>query len=134
MSKDDIARDREYDRELANSIKSLFDLTTRIDERVEQVIAGHKVTTGKLESEIDKARDLMARVSVLEKTTDQADDVDILAKQIHDLELRVQSIEISAGRVENRWQSTVNFGLQLVWVIIAAYLLYKLGIQAPAVP
>lgn len=134
MSGDGNERNIAYDHELAASIKSLYDLTTRIDERVEQVIASDREIARKLEVEVEKARDLLSKVLILEKTTDQTADIDVLEKQIHSLELRMQSIEISSGKVENRWKAMVNFGLQLAWVIIAAYLLYKLGIQAPNTP
>lgn len=134
MPGDDTTRNLDYERELASSIKSLYDLTTRIDERVERVIQEGKTTYTKLEAEIERNREMLTRISVLEKTSDQGADVHILARKIHDLELKVQSIEITSGKAENRWKTMVNFGLQLAWVIIAAYLLYKLGIQAPAVP
>lgn len=126
--------DIEFNRELAASVKSLYDLTTRVDERVEQLISCQKTITSRMELLGDRASELTSRVTVLEKTTNQSDDVTQLVRKVHDLELRTQSIEINSGNVENRWKTIVNFALQLIWVIIAAYLLYKLGIQAPAVP
>jgi len=145
-----------YDREVSNSIKSLFDLTTRIDERVEQLMANHAIYNKKLESCSDKCNqksesynnkinELLTKVTILEKTTNHSDDIDDIDKEINNLLIKINSLELNHleikktleannAKVERRWGTIVNFVLQLLWVVIAAYLLYKLGIQAPNVP
>lgn len=123
-----------FDREVSESVKSLFELTTRVDERVEMLMNRQEASQMKMDTQLEKMTDLLGRVKVLESTTNQGTDIIDLKAQLHNIELRVQSMEITSGKQEGRWKTIVTFGVQLVWVIVAAYLLYRLGIQAPAVP
>lgn len=57
--------------------------------------------------------------------------IDKIYEDNHKLEVRVQALEIAQGGNERKWNAIINFGFQLIWVVMAAYILYKLGLQAP---
>lgn len=123
-----------FDRQESESIKNLFQLTTRVDERVEMLMSKQDASQIKMDTQLDKMAELVGRVIVLESTSHQGEDIADLGEKLHSMELRLQAMEISSGKTEGRWKGIVAFAVQLVWVIVAAYLLYRLGIQAPAVP
>jgi len=89
-------------------------LLSRVDERVQTLIKTQ-------ESASDKSDEAFHAIATLR--TD-----------LHKMELRVQELESNTSSQESRWKTIIGFAIQLVWVILAAFLLYKLGISAPAVP
>lgn len=56
---------------------------------------------------------------------------DKLNDTIHDLEMKVKSVEIAQGGHDQNWKAIANFAVQIIWVIMAAYILFKLGLQPP---
>lgn len=120
-----------YYSQVNESINSLIELTTRVDERVINMIRKQELTDEKISSQLEALSDLNTKVKILETSTK---DISEKANDMHKLELRVQLLENSSSNQENRWKTIFGFAIQLVWVILAAFLLFKLGIQAPAVP
>jgi predicted nuclease with TOPRIM domain len=116
-----------------SSLETIDKLLTRVDERVQMMMK----TQSNLEAKIDNIHDdvvgLNARMRSLESAADE-DTVEKLQASHHQMELRMQTVENSSNSQEGRWKTIFGFGIQLVWVILAAFLLYKLGISAPAVP
>ena len=54
--------------------------------------------------------------------------------KLNETERRVSKLEDQYGVNNERWKSLANFMIQLIWVILAAYLLTKLNLQSPSVP
>jgi hypothetical protein len=54
--------------------------------------------------------------------------------ELHKLEIEMQAVKIAQGGAEGRWKTIISFAVQIAWVLLAAWLLMKLGLQAPAVP
>ena len=56
----------------------------------------------------------------------------------NEIKNKLDNVEKDSNNVNNNWKSvakgTLTFVVQIIWVVIAAYILYKLGIQSPAVP
>jgi len=90
----------------------------------------------KIDAMMDQQNDIDGRVKVLESKngTLLQEDIDKLEENVHRLEMRIQIIEGQANRQEGRWKTTLNFCLQILWVILAAYILYKLNLQTPVGP
>ena len=118
-------------KELMDSFKSLYDLAVRIDERVKNLIARSDSYDDKFSEILNTQKDVEGRMRVLES---KAEDINDLADQFKITSTRVQSLEISNNGKDDRWKVIVNFCVQLSLILVAAYLLYKLGLQAPAVP
>ena len=55
-------------------------------------------------------------------------------KSFDELDKRVVLLEDSTNRTQDRWKAVLTFVIQLVWVLLASWLLVKLNLQAPAVP
>ena len=149
----------QYFMQVSESIKNLFELSTRIDERVKSVIKKQDDTDKKIETMNESISTMSARLSVVEAINPDSYKRDIgkLFDRVHDTNLRLESlnnkcdidvihaseershqnaanIQELQGRSqqnEGRWKSVFRFIKEIAWVLLAAYLLFKLGIQAP---
>ena len=118
-------------KELMDSFKSLYDLAVRIDERVKNLIIRSDSYDDKFSEVLNTQKDVEGRMRVLES---KAESINDLTDQFKVTSTRIQSLEISNTGKDDRWKVIVNFCVQLSLILVAAYLLYKLGLQAPAVP
>jgi hypothetical protein len=118
-------------KELMDSFKSLYDLAVRIDERVKNLIIRSDSYDDKFSEVLNTQKDVEGRMRVLES---KAESINDLTDQFKITSTRIQSLEISNTGKDDRWKVIVNFCVQLSLILVAAYLLYKLGLQAPAVP
>lgn len=100
-----------YYLQVFESIHDVYELASRIDERVQS-------HTKKLD-EIDKELD------------DLDKDIDKLQDRSHQVDLKLQELESNTNRQEGRWRTIGSYVMQIIWIVITAYLLYKLGLQAP---
>lgn len=78
------------------------------------------------ESVESAVHDLDARVRVLE-----SEDFEKLKQDIYKMESRLHSFESEYDKRKENWKMMINFAVQLIWVSMAAWLLTKLGLQAP---
>ncbi len=123
-----------YYIQVSDSIKSIYELTTRVDERQQLMMAKVEQLEKKIDSMIAESHDLEGRLRVIESKDGGTADIGSIKDMLHHHDVRLQALEISSKGHEGRWGYIVSFVVQLIWVLLAAYLLYKLGIQAPAVP
>lgn len=127
----------------SENIQKLFDLSTRIDERVKNIQSNQIFTDQKLKDLLDSHHLSMQKIAVLEskdsrfldgKIMESEKEIDLLDKTVSVLEKRIITLESSTGQNQDRWNRIMNFAIQLVWVVLAAWLLTKLNLQPPAVP
>jgi uncharacterized coiled-coil protein SlyX len=148
----------QYFNQVSESIKNVFELSTRIDERVQLMMKKQEDLEKKLDAQMQKTNDMTTRVTVLESQVQKASDMNNrlaalesknnnqekikeisesvtgIAAIVHNMELKVQSLEGNTKRQEARWKTIFGFVVQLIWVVLAAYLLYRLGLQSPGGP
>lgn len=128
---------RNYYLQVSESIKSVFDLTTRVDERVQLMMKKQDDFERKLDERLEASHALDGRIRVLESRIGSeklSEEMGELEETVHKLEMQIAALEIASGGSEDRWKTIVTFVIQIAWVLLAAYLLTKLGLQAPAVP
>lgn len=120
----------------SDNIQKLFDLSTRIDERVKAMQERQGSLDHRIEEIIERQLVLMQRLTILEAKDIKslADKLEETEEAIASIDKRLALIEVDSNRHNDRWKSIAGFVVQLIWVILAAYLLLKLNLQAPAVP
>jgi len=94
----------------------------------------------------EKARSFSERMSELEKEARQISDLkansDVrlrilesdlrrLSDDFSEMDRKVRMFELNHDSRKEKWNTAINFIIQLVWVSMAAFLLSKLGLQAP---
>jgi len=117
----------------SDNIQKLFDLSTRIDERVKSIQVKQGDLDDRMNSIVQSHNELMQTVAVLKSST-QADSIEDCRKQIIELDKRLATLEHTSKGFESRWGHIFKFVINTVWLIVGAYLLYKLGLQPPAIP
>lgn len=125
--------------EIVNDIKTVLDITSRMDERVKIIQSGQSETHNQLNKLAGDLVDLAERVTVIEsrnghKTETLEEKVEIAKDRLNLFELRIIRLEDH----KQNWLTTVKqysgLVIQGVWVIVVCYLLYKLGINTPPLP
>lgn len=122
----------------SENIQKLFDLSTRIDERVKAIQAKQDQLDKRIDDTYQVHISLVQKIAVLEARDNENiginTNVDNCSKQIVELDKRLAKLENESGNNNERWKSIAAFIIQLIWVILAAYLLTKMNLQPPAVP
>ena len=114
--------------EVSETLKSVL---SRIDERVNLIMAKQS----EMEKKLEDIHELKSQLRLVESAKDDLEkEVSSLQSTVHTMELGLQQVTIQTEGHEGKWKTIVSFAVQIAWVILAAYLLLKLGIQAPAVP
>lgn len=129
--------------EISKAIKSLFDLTSRIDERVKMLMEKQQENSEKL-SDISKLyNDLMQKVAIIEsKNGDKLHEeinklesnidssVDKINENVKTLQIRVSLVEKSTQGTEARWKTIIDLGFKALATAIMCYILWKLGLPS----
>lgn len=115
--------------QVSESIKDLHDLTTRVDERVKHLIERQ----ADMEQKMNRIDELSERMAVLESKSGAIDHMSMTISQIEQVNMlddrRIAALETSNQTLQSRWQKITSFILQLIWVIVACYVLFKLGLS-----
>lgn len=117
----------------SENVQKLFDLSIRIDERVKNMQSVHEDFDDRLNNLLRSQAETMQKLAILETKSFKAE-VDECLKGVRDLDKRMTAVESSSKGFENKWQELVKFVIQLVWIVIAAWALYKFGLNPPPVP
>ena len=117
----------------SENIQKLFDLSTRIDERVKAIQSKQEELDVRMTDVARAHTDVMQKVAVLESKNSDSRNSEIDQKMT-DLDKRLTLVENSSNKNQDRWNKIFTFVIQLLWVILASYLLMKLNLQAPQVP
>lgn len=122
--------------QVSEAINSIFDLLGRVDERVQMFSHHQRSMDEKLDNLNASITDLKVKVQILESMnfSDFKNSITDIKDDFHQMEMKVQLLENNSDSQENRWKTIFGFIVQLVWVVTAAFVLYKLGISAPATP
>lgn len=123
----------------SDNIKTLFETITRIDERVKVIQSQHELTEEHILNINNQHVTILQKLVVLEHQQSAADgslprQINDCVEAIRDLDKRLVSIERDKGRSDDRWNKITTFVIQLIWVVLAAYVLTKLQLQSPAIP
>jgi hypothetical protein len=115
--------------QVSESIKDLHDLTTRVDERVKHLIEKQS----DMEQKMNRIDGLSERMAVLESKSGA---VGHMASSIANIEQtnmmddkRLTALETSNVTLQGRWSKISSFTLQLIWAVVACYVIYKLGLS-----
>lgn len=131
-----VPNERDYYNEVSDSIKSLFDLTTRIDERVKHMQIIQQEVQEKTDAHLKQNHGLDGRLQVLETKVHSLNGgtTNELKDKIRVLETKITIVESIVSKSESRWEKVIKWIVQMGWIIVAAWALTQLGLQPPQVP
>ena len=122
----------------SDNIQKLFDLSTRIDERVKMIQLRQEQMDKRVDENLQHVGSIMQKIAVLESKERVVEgvskNIEVLEQAAVNMDKRLDVVEGKNQASNDRWNRIATFIIQLVWVILAAYLLTKLHLQAPAIP
>lgn len=124
----------------SENIQKLFDISTRIDERVKAIKEYQEEMSSKIDSVNREYHEVVRKVAVLEVHNNSSGlsslsiKLDESDKRINELEKRLIAVESATNTHTDRWKQIFSFIVQLLWICVAAWLLLKAGLQSPPVP
>lgn len=122
-------------REVNDSLKNVFAITSRIDERMKALVEGHNESKEKIEKLCDNQVAILNRLTVLENSNgtravyDLKTDVSDLEDKFDNISERLLHVENEMTKVTNKWAAIIDFVFKVGVVVIGAIILWKLGIK-----
>lgn len=136
MTNTETNQDIQLFTQVTESTKSIYELTARVDERVKLVSERQANLDNKLESIVASHNQIVTRVVTLE-TRDYVElqkEVDKLTDLIQAQESRLAILEDNKKGMDWKLGQVADFVIKLVWVVVACYVVYKLGLSTPPIP
>lgn len=123
--------DKENDRQSADLIRSLFELTSRIDERVKSLSECVLKTEAKFDYILKNQQELLQRVTVIESKNGTETKKIILqvSERLQKLESQVQNLEIVTKGSQTRWEKILDYAMKVLLAVAATFIVYKLGLS-----
>ena len=119
----------EFFTQVSESIKSVFDITSRIDERTKIIMEKQADVDKRLEEAIKHINSISSRVLLLESKDERAikEMMERHTQKISELEKHLEIIKLHTEGSDGKWKQVISFGAQIVLAFIAAYFALKLG-------
>lgn len=140
-----------------DSIQKLFDITTRIDERVKTCIDRCHILEEKIQEIVEvnfgikeslavlKSQDsygvlgdvnsdihkLQNKLDHLEQTSEGFRNINV---DVHELQNKLSHLEQTSEGFKSNWDAIVKFIVQIIWLVVGAWILFKLGLAPPNLP
>jgi len=137
---------------VSDAIQTVFDLTSRIDERVKMLITHQNEIDLRLEKLLDMHQQILHRITAIESKNLNAIEDDLqnlnekvailenddcrgeiqeLKTKIHSFDLKQENITLRIGSHDGRWNKIFDSIWKFALMLIAGFILYKLGFQSP---
>jgi hypothetical protein len=120
----------------SENIQKLFELSTRIDERVKSIQVKQVEQDARLEALNKLYNEAVQRIVVLESRNNSTVVTDVAShsNKLNDIDKRLTALEHTSKGNESRWTTIWGLLIQLCWVIVVGFVLYKLGLNQPPAP
>lgn len=122
-------------KEVSDSLKLVFDSTSRIDERIKVLIEKNNESKDKIEKLYDQQVTLFNRITILENKNntqvinDLKNEVNIIDGRVEHLSERLVYIEKEVHQSNSKWANIVDFVFKLATVVVGGIILWKLGVK-----
>jgi chromosome segregation ATPase len=127
--------EEKFYKEVNDSLKDVFDITSRIDERIKVLVENHNEAKEKIEKLCDQQIIMLNRLTILENKNgtkamhDLKNDFDALEIKVTDISERLLHVEKDMAQTTGRWASIIDFVFKVGVMVIGAIILWKLGIK-----
>ena len=128
VSKEDFAQ-------MTETMGEIQEVTLRVDERVNILLERQSVADATIHEIRNVINSLVSRVAILESRNENKTRalVDKSRDKIHEIEKQIQLLFLSNNNNEAKWKTIFDFVGKVLWIIVAAYVLYKLGYNPPPI-
>jgi hypothetical protein len=118
---------------MSDSLKSVMDITSRIDERVKVIMEKQNESDKRFVMLMEHFNNLSARVAILESKDNEKlkDQVEHSRGLIHELEKQVQILKLNSDSHADKWKGVIQNVIQVMTTVGIGYILWKLGLPSP---
>lgn len=126
-------------REVSDSMKLMYDLTSRIDERVKNLVETQGEMSDRMDKLMERQEGIMSRLSVLENKNGVHKDIEKIEEDIKDLQQgilgmnylqqRVVLLEASNSSSTDKWRNAFSIISNIIVIVFGGIILWKLGIK-----
>lgn len=127
--------EEKFYREVNDSLKMVFDITSRIDERMKVLVENNIDLRDKIEKLYDQHVVILNRLVVLENKNslqalgDLKTDINSLESKFENMSGRLINVEKEVTQNNSKWTNIVDFIFKLGVVVIGGIILWKLGLK-----
>lgn len=114
------------DKNIRDSIESVINMVSRIDERIKILYEKDDEYKNNLDLVSEDIRSILQRVASME-TTIHSDDIESIRAKMHELDIRTSNLDLSLSNHSDKWSKTVDWIFKIVLTFISTYAAYKLG-------
>jgi seryl-tRNA synthetase len=120
--------DNNFNTQVSDAITSLFNLTTRIDEKVKAISESSRKADEKFDLMMENQNDLIARVIKLEAKENVNEKVKELEDKLHKTEVKVSALELVSKGYQHKVNRVIDAAMKFFIILASAILIYKLGL------
>jgi hypothetical protein len=116
------------------TLQKIYDLFSRLDERMKIIVEKNNNNEEKINDFRDQFNEtiLQIRRELLTISAEESfEKIKELEKRQNSFESEITKLKENNDIKKRNWVSAFDFVSRIIWTIITAYLLYKLGLQPP---
>ena len=113
------------DKNIHDSIESVINMVSRIDERIKILYEKDDEYKNNLDLVSDDISSILQRLASME-TTIHSDDIEAIRAKMHELDIRTSNLDLSLSNHSDKWSKTVDWIFKIVLTFISTYSAYKL--------
>lgn len=129
----DILAER-FCKEVSDIVQLILDLTSRIDDRAKNLSNYQREMDVQFEKLLIAQQNFNEKLKSLESKDCSVSKTDAeIRDKVHSLDLKMENFNLRMGHHDNRWTQVFDSFWKITLMIIAGYILYKLGLQSPPI-
>ena len=119
-----------------SQFQKLYDLVARIDERLKLMQTKQEDLKEQINLLQESYNEIMQRIVLLESKNGDTfgEKLEDIKQEVNKIDKRLIFVENLSSQFSTKWEKITNFVIQILWVILAAYFLMKLGLSYPPNP
>lgn len=127
--------EEKFYQQFSDSLKLVFDITSRIDERMKILIENNNDAKERIEKLFEQQNVLLNRITILENRnstqliSELKNEINILDNKVEHLSERCIHVEKEVNQNTNKWTALIDFTFKIGVVIIGSIILYKMGLK-----
>lgn len=114
--------------QVSKSTKSIYDLTSRMDERMKLMVAKQVDTDNKIDKIITLQISLSERTTILE-TKQPLNIIKDLENKIEKLEIETHDIKVRHETSNKNWKGIFDIIVQIFTIVLGAWIVWKMGVK-----
>lgn len=124
---------QDHYKEVNDSLKLVFDLTSRIDERMKILVSNYEEAKVKIDKLADQQNAFLHKIVILETSKEAVLDLKkelvVIENKVEDFSERLMYVEKEIQSHASKWATFFDFIFKIAIIVVGALILWKLGLK-----